>query len=64
MILDREKKRQEFLSAMHAQDIKKVSPRADTEYNPQQHRINAKNTITLCVMLLSACALLACMVIL
>jgi len=64
MILDRERKRQEFLSAMHAQDIKKISPRADTEYNPQQHRINAKNTITLCVMLFSACALLALMVVL
>ena len=64
MILDRARKRQEFLSAMHAQDIKKVSPRADTKYNPQQHRINAKNTITLCVMFLSACVLLACMVIL
>lgn len=62
MILDREKKRQEFLNAMHAQDIKKISPRADSEYNPQEHRINAKNTITLCVMFFSACALLACMV--
>jgi hypothetical protein len=62
MNLDRE--RQQFLSAMHAQDIKKVSPRADSEYNPQQHRINAKNTITLWVLFLSACALLACMVIL
>jgi hypothetical protein len=62
MNLDRE--RQQFLSAMHAQDIEKVSPRADSEYNPMHHRINAKNTITLCVMLLSACALLACMVIL
>ena len=64
MNLDKEKKRQEFLSAMHAQDIKQVSPRADTNYNPQEHCINAKNTITLCVMFLSACALLACMVIL
>ena len=62
MNLDRE--RQQFLSAMHAQDVKKVSPRADSEYNPQQHRINAKNTITLWVLFLSACALLACMVIL
>lgn len=64
MILDREKKRQQFLSAMHAQDIERVSPRVSTNYNPQEHRINAKNKITLCVMFLSACALLACMVIL
>jgi hypothetical protein len=64
MILDKERKRQEFLNAMHAQDIEKMSPRADSEYNPQEHRINAKNTITLWVLFLSACALLACMVIL
>jgi hypothetical protein len=67
MILDREKKRQQFLSAMHAQDIAKL-PRntvvIEGEYDPQQHRINAKNKITLCVMFLSACALLACMVVL
>jgi hypothetical protein len=65
MNLDRE--HQQFLSAMHAQDMAKLA--RDTvviegEYDPMQHRINAKNTITLCVMLLSACALLALMVVL
>lgn len=67
MILDRERKRQQFLSAMHAQDIASLA--RDTfviegEYDPMQHRINAKNTITLCLMLFSACALLALMVVL
>ena len=65
MNLDRE--RQQFLSAMHAQDIAKL-PRntvvIEGEYDPMKHKINAKNTITLCVMYLSACALLACMVVL
>lgn len=58
--------RQQFLSAMHAQDIAKLA--RDTvsiegKYDQMQHRINAKENIGLWVMFFSSCLLLTLTVI-
>jgi hypothetical protein len=56
------RERQQFLNAMHAQDIAKLARDTvviDGEYDSMQHRINTKNKITLWVLFFSSCLLLA-----
>jgi hypothetical protein len=67
MNTEQQRERQQFLSAMHAQDIAKLARDTvaidDNKYDPMQHRINAKENIGLWVMFFSSCLLLTLTVI-